>query len=340
MKRRNLLRNGLFVTAGASVLGPMAGCTPAATPIVAGIKRAKNIIFMVSDGMSQGTLTMADQFLKRRDGRHSHWMQLYLDNRMVRSVMDTSSASSVVTDSAAAGSAWGGGLRINNGALNVGPSGERPVPILQKFKQAGKAVGCVTTVPITHATPASFCINNETRKDQPGIAEQYIPLKFDVMMGGGLEFFTSEDREDGKDVLQAYRDAGFAVALNKSEVNAADSGKPLLGVFGKSGLRAEHLRCGHGKGLECREMQLPALSGAAPQMQGGQQVKPGAETQLGDVESVSEAGGKAVARKKDMHGFRKPALQRKIRVAKLCRDGKVTVAPSDMCGLVLHGGIP
>jgi alkaline phosphatase len=236
MKRRHLLRNGLFVTAGASVLGPLAGCTPAATPIVAGSKRAKNIIFLVSDGMSQGTLTMADHFLQRRDGRHSHWIQLYRDNRVVRSLMDTCSANSLVTDSAAAGSSWGGGMRINNGALNIGPNGERPVPILQKFKQEGKAVGCVTTVPITHATPASFCINNESRKNQPEIAEQYIPLKFDVMMGGGLEHFTADGRKDGKNVLQTYRDAGYAVALTKSEVATAENGKPLLAVFHEDGL--------------------------------------------------------------------------------------------------------
>lgn len=236
MKRRNLLRNGLFVTAGASVLGPLAGCTPSAKPVVVGSKRAKNIIFLVSDGMSQGTLTMADQFLRQRDGRHSHWIQLYRDNRVVRSMMDTSSASSLVTDSAAAGSSWGGGMRVENGKLNVGPKGERPMPILQKFKQEGKAVGCVTTVPITHATPASFCVNNDSRKSQPEIAEQYLSLKFDVMMGGGLEHFTADGREDGKDMLAAFRKDGFAVALNSSEVNGAESGKPLLGVFGKDGL--------------------------------------------------------------------------------------------------------
>jgi len=236
MKRRHLLRNGLFVTAGATVLGPLSGCAPAATPIVAGSNRAKNIIFLVSDGMSQGTLTMADHFLQRRDGRHSHWIQLYRDNRVVRSLMDTCSADSLVTDSAAAGSSWGGGMRVENGKLNVGPNGERPLPILQKFKKEGKAVGCATTVPITHATPASFCVNSDSRKSQPEIAEKYLSMRFDVMMGGGLEYFTAEGREDGKDLLSAFREAGYAVAQNKAEVATSEVGKPLLGVFGVNGL--------------------------------------------------------------------------------------------------------
>src|SRR5690554_7013143 len=94
-------------------------------------------------------------------------------------MMDTASASSLVTDSAAGGSAWGGGVRVPNGTLNVGANGEQYTPILQKFKKEGKKVGCVTTVPITHATPASFCVNNESRRNQPEIAEQYAELKFD-----------------------------------------------------------------------------------------------------------------------------------------------------------------
>lgn len=236
MKRRNLLRNGLFATAGATVLGPLSGMGATASPTLGAAKRAKNIIFMVSDGMSQGTLTMADQFLRQRDGVHSNWIQLYRDGRLVRSVMDTSSADSLVTDSAAGGSAWGGGMRVNNGSLNVGPKGERPVPILQKFKKAGKKVGCVTTVPITHATPASFCVNNNSRKSQPEIATQYLDLRFDVMMGGGLEYFTAEEREDKRDLLKAYRDAGFAVALNKIELAAAKADSPLMAVFHKDAL--------------------------------------------------------------------------------------------------------
>ncbi len=54
--------------------------------------KAKNIIFLVSDGMSQGTLTMADQFIQMRDGRKSHWMQMYHDHPVTRGMMDMTSA--------------------------------------------------------------------------------------------------------------------------------------------------------------------------------------------------------------------------------------------------------
>src|SRR5690606_30024181 len=104
---------------------------------------AKNIIFMVSDGMSVGTLSMANMLSELRDGKLCTWMSLYHEGLVSRGLMDTASANSLVTDSSAASSSWGGGVRVNNGSLNVAPDGSRPMPILQKFKAAEKAVGCV-----------------------------------------------------------------------------------------------------------------------------------------------------------------------------------------------------
>lgn len=153
---------------------------------------------MVSDGMSNGTLSMANQLHHLLHGKSSQWIQLYEENKVKRSLMDTASLNSLITDSAAGGSAWGGGHRVENGKINVGPNGEKYLPILQKFKKAGKSVGCVTTVPITHATPASFCVMNEHRSGQEAIAEEYLRLKFDVMLGGGNNYFNKDKRADKK----------------------------------------------------------------------------------------------------------------------------------------------
>lgn len=237
MKRRDFFRNGSLALIGTSVITNK-GFAHVHSSGGPGSSRAKNIIFMVSDGMSTGTLNMADLLLQRKEGRRSHWLRLYEDQKVSRALMDTASASSLVTDSAAASSSWGGGVRVNNGSLNVGPDGTFHKPILQKFKEAGMSVGCVTTVPITHATPAGFCINNNKRGDMDEIALQYLPLQFDVMMGGGREHFTATGRRDKQDLVSAYRRKNYEVVTGRSEmmnVSQAED-KPLLGIFSEGAL--------------------------------------------------------------------------------------------------------
>jgi alkaline phosphatase len=151
--------------------------------------------------------------------------------------MDTASANSMITDSAAASSSWGGGKRVINGTLNVGENNEQYTPILQKFQKAGKAVGCVTSVPITHATPAGFCVNNKSRGNQSEIAKDYLDLKFDVMLGGGSEYFSAERRADKKDLFSEFEKAGFGVAKTKKELlTLKEPSQPVLGVFHESAI--------------------------------------------------------------------------------------------------------
>lgn len=198
--------------------------------------QAKNIIFMISDGMSSGTLSMANLYSRNILGRNTCWMNLYLENRVARALMDTASASSIVTDSAAASSAFGGGVRVKNGVLNVGANGERHMPIWQKFKNKGKKAGCVTTVTITHATPAGFCINSEKRNAEPEIAEMYAEIGFDVMMGGGDEFFNPEKRTDKKDLYAVYKQKGYQVLKTKADLSNIDRNKKILGVYNTGAL--------------------------------------------------------------------------------------------------------
>jgi alkaline phosphatase len=237
MNRRKFFVNGSLAAIGSAVINPFELVAQKTGSDISGKnKKAKNIIFMVSDGMSSGTLNMADLFLSRKFGKGSEWMQLYKDNRVVRALMDTASASSIVTDSAAGSSSWGGGVHVNNGSLNVGPNGENYLPILQKFKKAGKKVGCVTTVPITHATPAGFCVNSASRAGQDDIALQYIDLDFDIMMGGGNQYFVADKRKDKKDVYAAYTAKGYQIARTRDEMLSASGPKPILGIFGEDAM--------------------------------------------------------------------------------------------------------
>lgn len=235
MKRRDFFKNGLIAGVGTSLLTNFNPGNSRSDKINEG-GSAKNIIILVSDGMSNGTLTMADLLKRTKSGTGSHWLNLYRENKVTRSLMDTASANSLVTDSAAASSSWGGGYRVPNGSLNVGSNGEEYKPILQKFKHAGKAVGCVTTVPITHATPAGFCINSKSRGSQAEIAEKYLSLKFDVMMGGGNEYFSSEGRKDKRDLYLEFKNHGYTVVRNRQEMFEIERGRPVLGVFYEGGL--------------------------------------------------------------------------------------------------------
>lgn len=231
MNRRKFL-GGTALLTGALAISPFdlfAGSPE--KKLNSGGKKAKNIIFMISDGMSNGTLSMANLYSKNILGRETNWMNLYLENKASRALMDTASASSIVTDSAAASSSFGGGFRVNNGSLNVGPNGEQHLPIWQKFKKKGKKAGCVTSVTITHATPAGFCINSEKRSAEPEIAEMYAQFGFDVMMGGGDEFFNADKRKDKKDVYSTYKAKGYQILKNRSDLKNIDKTKPVLGIF-------------------------------------------------------------------------------------------------------------
>ena len=127
MERRNFLKNSVLVGLG-SLLIPSAAQAQASETFAR--KKAKNIIYLVSDGMSIGTMVMADLYSKRILGRSSAWMSLYEQKLAVKASMDMQSASSIVTDSSAASSSWGCGHRIINGMINIGVNGEVYTPIL------------------------------------------------------------------------------------------------------------------------------------------------------------------------------------------------------------------
>ncbi|MCC5942089.1 MAG: alkaline phosphatase [Balneolaceae bacterium] len=229
--RRDFLKTGALSTfllgSGIALAG---GCSA-----IQNRGKTKNVIFLVSDGMSAGTLTMADVMLRRRNGRPSNWIKMLEDGTIRRGLMDMASADRIVTDSAAAAASWGCGHRVNNGALNIGPDGTHYKPLTPIFRDAGKSTGLVTTAEITHATPAGFAVNMESRAMGEEIAEQYLQREVDFLLGGGNRHYHAEHREDGTDLYETYREAGYMVARTKGELmnGNATEGK-VLGVFSNS----------------------------------------------------------------------------------------------------------
>ena len=189
---------------------------------------------MVSDGMSPGVFTMAQNLSLLTRRSDTAWWNLYQDPKSARGLMDTASADSLVTDSAAASSAWGGGKRVNNRSINMAPDGSRNTPIaaLLKAKNPANLVGLVTTATVTHATPAGFVANSPDRDLEHQIAPQYLN-RVDIILGGGRKFFDSSLREDSRDLEGEFAGAGYDVIHNREQLLA--SKKPrLLGTFSNS----------------------------------------------------------------------------------------------------------
>lgn len=88
--------------------------------------------------------------------------------------------------------------------------------------------------------------------------------------------------------------------------------------------RAGDVGCVKGEGLETGEADRGVWRSGDQQ---GKQVQASAEAEFRNVEIRAKAGGQVVSSQKDVAGFGKAVVQRKIRVIKAARDGDGSVAP-------------
>lgn len=223
--RRDWLKAATLGGAAAVLSGARAAAEPAGAPA----KKVRGVVFMVSDGMSPGVLTLAESFSQLTRKKGTQWWSLLNNRQATRGLMDTASANSMVTDSAAASSAWGGGQRVNNGSINIDPAGQAVTPIAEILKKKNLRIGLVTTATVTHATPAGFAASVPKRNDENSIAPQYLD-RVDVVLGGGSGFFDKKDRPDKRDLSGDFAKAGYGIVHNRDGLLAAREEK-LLGTF-------------------------------------------------------------------------------------------------------------
>ncbi|MCW5964421.1 MAG: alkaline phosphatase [Bryobacterales bacterium] len=237
-QRRDFFKQAGLGMVGVSLLRTNAEAQQARTG-----KRPKNIIFMVSDGMSAGVLPLAELTSQYENKRATNWAQLLREPRAARGMFDQASLNSCVTDSAAASSSWGCGSRVNNGSINTLPDGTSLTPVGKLAKEKGLMLGLVTTTAIWDATPAGFAASVQARSMREPIAEQY-RNRVDVIMGGGREAFTADKRSDKQDLVAAYRDSGYLIAPTKPELSAVKPGSKVLALFGDGPLpySIDHVR--------------------------------------------------------------------------------------------------
>ncbi len=193
----------------------------------------RNVILLIGDGMGPAQVSLA---------RISSGKPLAMDSMPVAGFATTYSANSAVTDSAAAGTALSSGFKTNNGMAALLPDGKPVETILEAAEKLGKSTGLVTTVNITDATPAAFGSHATTRKDQNGIASQYLK-KVEVILGGGKAFFIAKSqagskREDERDLIGEAKKNGYAYVETRDALLSV-KGNDILGLFENTEMTTE-----------------------------------------------------------------------------------------------------
>ncbi|MEO2014740.1 MAG: alkaline phosphatase [Fuerstiella sp.] len=156
------------------------------------------------------------------------------------------------TDSASSATSMFAGIKTYNNAIGVGPSGEQVPAVAHDLQQEGFAVGVVSSVPISHATPAAAYAHNVARKDYQDIARDMLGLPsvahpdvalpgLDVVIGGGFGKTTDEDSTDEQTAQGDNIEQGniYLAGSDLSKVSVVNGGRYVTAVrtSGKPGKR-------------------------------------------------------------------------------------------------------
>ncbi len=195
--------------------------------------KAKNIIFLLGDGLSVAHRTGARIMSKgMTEGKANG--RLAMDDVPPVAFIGTSSTHSIATDSANTMSAYMTGHKSRVNALGVyadrTPSSlddPRVETIGEALRRTTKkSLGIVTTSEVEDATPAALVSHTRKRADKAEIVGMLLDVKPDALLGGGSAYFLGKDvpgskRKDDKDYINEFKNAGYALATDKTELAAA-----------------------------------------------------------------------------------------------------------------------
>lgn len=187
------------------------------------IQKPKNVIIMIGDGMGENQIKAATYYQRGVDNSqqfHKFPVKLYVSTYAAKagqkgedSDLDWSIGYNTkeawdsyswiqrqYTCSGASGTAIACGEKTYNGAIGMDIN-KKPIENLSEVaKKLGKSAGVVTTVMLSHATPAVFVAHNEHRNNYSAIAKEMIlDSKVDVIIGAGHPYYN----HDGERKAQA-----------------------------------------------------------------------------------------------------------------------------------------
>lgn len=178
----------------------------------------KYVFYFIGDGMGAAQRQIAELFVQTQ--RNCPSSKLVMNTFPVAGIITTHSSDTLVTDSAAAGTALACGYKTNNGLISQLPNGEDVRTLLEEAEEKGMATGLISTTRITHATPAVFFAHHPDRDAENEIAEQLVDADVDFIAGGGFRNFVPKNgtfgkskREDDRNLLAEMEAKGYKVFL-------------------------------------------------------------------------------------------------------------------------------
>lgn len=188
--------------------------------------QTKNVIFMLADGCSVSSLSIARWYKQSVDSIPG---TLNLDP-YICGLVRTSSASSPATGSSESMSAYMTGEKTAYGYVSMYPApgkygnmteidtsriGQPLFTLLEAAKlEKGKSTGLVQTVEFWHATPAACAAHSKTRYKEKPLCRQIASQDIDVVIGGGSKYID-------EDIEAILRSKGTTVI--KNDINAYKS---------------------------------------------------------------------------------------------------------------------
>lgn len=201
----------------------------------------RNVILLIGDGMGIGQITAARIESESPDGI------LNLDTMKTIGLAKTHSASNLVTDSAAGGTALATGIRTSNGRIGTDPDNRPLMSLMLLARDRGMGTGVAVTKALTDATPATFLVQAVSRTFDDDIAEKIIHSGVNVLLGGGSETFGAHPftrKPRAGSLINTAVELGYLYIDQRDQLLALELGESqnVLGLFSTGNLSYDRER--------------------------------------------------------------------------------------------------
>ena len=185
-------------------------------------QKAKYVFYFIGDGMGFNHVSVTEYWLGHTEGVFDS-RPLAFSQFPVLGWAVTHSASNLITDSAAAGTALSTGSKTDNGMLGVAPDTTKLESIASKIHNAGYKVGISSTVGINHATPGAFYGHSASRSNYYDIAMEIPASGFEF----GMDEFYGMKAGAGKMMLlqedgRMKTELPYAIDMTDGDMTQAD----------------------------------------------------------------------------------------------------------------------